>query len=374
VRRPRAEAAVKRVVALMNAGAGAFSQSLAADVKKTVRTSFAQYSVAVEIRFIDGKGLREAIERALVRARRGDIDAVVIGGGDGSMRTAASVLGGTSVPLGVLPLGTLNHFAKDLAIPLQIEEAVAVIAAGRTRKVDLAEVNGETFINNSSIGIYPYMVIDRERRRAHHRITKWMAAVPAFFRMMRHFPRRRLRIGAAGFDRPYRTPCLFVGNNEYSMELFSIGRRHRLDSGKLWFYVVKPREPLAFFWMVCRMCFGRLDQTRDLDTFQLAEAEISATSSRLPVALDGEVEIMHSPLRYRSGPESLTVIVPASASGRSPLRGELRPDAMRSQNRINVARSSCAFHPRAVWRRPSCALRSSSTRPHGVPGVRPSAR
>jgi diacylglycerol kinase family enzyme len=94
-----------------------------------------------------------------------------------------------------------------------------------------------------------------------------------------------------------------------------LGRRRRLDSGKLWFYVVKPREPLAFFWMVCRMCFGRLNQERDLDTFDLAEAEVSAKSSRLPVALDGEVEIMHTPLRYRSRPGALTVIVPKLTAG-----------------------------------------------------------
>jgi diacylglycerol kinase family enzyme len=193
---------------------------------------------------------------------------------------------------------------------LAIGSAAATIAAGRTRVVDLAEVNGETFINNSSIGIYPYMVIDRERRRAHHKLRKWMAMVPAFFRMIRHFPRRRLRIAAKGFDRPYRTPCLFVGNNEYGTELFTFGRRQRLDTGKLWFYVVKPRTPLEFFWMVCRLCTGRMDQARDLDTFDLAEAEISAKSSRLPVALDGEVRIMHGPLRYRARPGALRVFAP----------------------------------------------------------------
>ena len=104
--------------------------------------------------------------------------------------------------------------------------------------VDLAEVNGETFINNSSIGIYPYMVIDRERRRAQHKLAKWMAMVPAFFRMLRHFPRRKLRISAKGFARPYRTPCLFVGNNEYGMELFTFGKRRRVStrarSGSMW--------------------------------------------------------------------------------------------------------------------------------------------
>jgi diacylglycerol kinase family enzyme len=310
VARPPAPVAVRRVVALMNAGAGAFSKTLAADVESALRASFALCAVEADIEFVGGDALVEAVQQAHARAERGEIDAVVIGGGDGSMRSAASVLAGSAVPLGVLPLGTLNHFAKDLGIPLQVEEAAAAIAAGRTRLVDIAEVNGQTFINNSSIGIYPYMVIDHERRRTQHKLAKWMAVVPAFLRMMRHFPRRRLRILAEGFARPYRTPCLFVGNNEYGMELFTFGRRPRLDGGKLWFYVVKPRKPLQFFWMVCRLCFGRLDQARDLDTFQLAEAEVGAKTSRLPVALDGDVQIMHTPLRYRVRPRSLRVLVP----------------------------------------------------------------
>jgi diacylglycerol kinase family enzyme len=310
VRPKRRQTAVGRVVALLNAGAGAFSQALAADVQASLRSALTNHAVTADIVFLQANELRAAAARALVQAKRGEIDAVVVGGGDGSLRTAASVLAGTGIPLGIVPLGTLNHFAKDLDIPLSLAEAAATIASGRTRVIDLAEVNGEIFINNSSIGVYPYMVIDREQRRTRHRIAKWMAMVPAFFRMMRHFPRRRLRILAGGFERPYRTPCLFVGNNEYRMELFALGRRQRFDSGKLWFYVVKPREPLAFFWMVCRMCAGRLDQARDLDTFELPEAEVDAKTSRLPVALDGDVEIMHTPLRYRARPGALCVIAP----------------------------------------------------------------
>jgi diacylglycerol kinase family enzyme len=307
---PAAIVAVRRVVALMNASAGAFSQTFAEDVRRALASSFAHHGVAAAIRFVEGEELHEAAEAALAQAKRGEIDAIVVGGGDGSIRTVAGVLADTGLPLGVLPLGTLNHFAKDLGIPLKVEEAAATIAAGHTRVIDLAEVNGETFINNSSIGIYPYMVIDRERRRAAHKLAKWMAMVPAFFRMLHHFPRRRLRISAKGFARPYRTPCLFVGNNEYGMELFTFGRRHRLDAGELWFYVVKPRSPFEFFLMVCRLCFGRMDQARDLDTFHLDEAEVSAKTSRLFVALDGEVRIMHTPLHYRSRPRALRVIVP----------------------------------------------------------------
>jgi len=309
VRQPSSAVGVKRVAALLNRRAGASPQRYP-NIEKAVRTAFAREGIATDLKLVDGTGLRAQVEQAREQAARGKIDAIVIGGGDGSVRVAAGVLAGTKIPLGIVPLGTLNHFARDLGIPLRTDDALAAIAAGRLQNVDLAEVNSEIFINNSSIGIYPYMVIDRERRRAKHRLAKWAAMVPAFFRMMRHFPRRRLRISAEGFERPYRTPCLFVGNNEYSMELFTLGRRRSLDSGKLWFYVVKPREPLEFFWMVCRLCFGHMDQTRDLDTFELEAAEITAKASRLPVALDGDVHVMHTPLQYRALPRALTVIVP----------------------------------------------------------------
>ena len=303
----------RRIAVLLNGGAGAFSQPLASTVRAALDRSFAQHGVAAELTLLAGEELKAAAQEALARAQAGALDAVVVGGGDGSVRTVASVLAGTGVPLGVLPLGTLNHFAKDLGIPLDVEGAALTIATGPVRAVDLAEVNGEVFINNSSIGIYPYLVIARERVRQRHRLAKWIAMVPAFIRMLRHFPRRRLEIRVEGSATPYRTPCLFVGNNEYAIELFAPERRKHLDAGELWLYVVKPRKPLGFFWMVCRLCFGNVDHSRDIDTFNARKAEIGAKTSRLLVALDGEVEIMRPPLHYRARPGALSVIVPKSS-------------------------------------------------------------
>jgi diacylglycerol kinase family enzyme len=266
--------------------------------------------VVAELKFCEGAELRLLAQKALASAKAGEIDAVVVGGGDGSIRTVAGVLAGSGVPLGILPLGTLNHFAKDLGIPLNLGEAAEVIAKGAQREVDLAEVNGETFINNSSIGIYPYMVLDRERRRAQHKIAKWMAMVPALFRVARHFPRRRLALSAEGWTRPYRTPCLLIGNNEYRIEFPTLGRRHHLDQGKLSVYVVKQRRPWGLFWMIWRMAFGKVGQARDVESFRLSDLEVRSKTSRLPVALDGEVEFMRPPLHYRSRPQALQVIVP----------------------------------------------------------------
>ena len=236
-----------RLVALLNAAAGAASHKGADGLRAELAAALDALDVVAELKFCGGSELKLLAEAALKSAKAGEIDAVVVGGGDGSIRTVAGVLAGSDVPLGILPLGTLNHFAKDLGIPLHLGEAAEVIAKGAQRAVDLAEVNGETFINNSSIGIYPYMVLDRERRRAHHKLAKWMAMVPALFRAARHFPRRRLALSAEGWTRPYRTPCLLIGNNEYGVEFPTLGRRHHLDQGKLSVYVVKQRRALGAF-------------------------------------------------------------------------------------------------------------------------------
>jgi diacylglycerol kinase family enzyme len=300
----------RRMVALLNTGAGTANH-----VRDRLKRAFAAHGVDAELRVLTGAELKSAASQALAAARRGEIAGVVVGGGDGSIRTVAGVLADSGVPLGVLPLGTMNHFAKDSGIPLELDKAIETIACGQVRAVDLAEVNGEVFINNSSIGMYPTLVIAREQLRQRHRLAKWIAMGGAFFRLLRHFPRRRLRVSIAGRDAPYRTPCLLVGNNKYALELFAPKRRKRLDSGELWLYVVKPRTPLGFFLMVCRLCFGRGEHAHDIDAFETGAAEIEARASRLPVALDGEVEIMHTPLRYRSRPGALKLIVPGLKPG-----------------------------------------------------------
>ena len=304
--------AVRRIVMLINPGSGVFTQTPEATLRASLERALAKHGIEARLVSAGGEDLRAAADSALAEVQRGEIDAIVVGGGDGSVRLVAGVLAETGVPLGVVPLGTRNHFAKDLGMPLGLGAAVAAIALGHTRAVDIAEVNGETFVNTSSIGIYPYMVIDRERRRLTGKLTKWRATALAFFRMLRHFPRRRLRLRAEGLARPYHTPCLFVGNNEYAIDLFALGRRPRLDSGALWFYVLKPANAWELFLTLCRLCFGHPDPERDLDTFKLHEADIDAKASRLPVALDGDVQILHPPLHYRSRPGALRVIAPVA--------------------------------------------------------------
>jgi diacylglycerol kinase family enzyme len=300
----------QRVVAFLNPLAGTIERRGAEMFRDALTLAFERRGISAQIEFLPGIKLRSAVERARDDVLAGKLNAVVVGGGDGSIRTAASALSESRVPLGILPLGTLNHFARDLHIPFAIDEAIAVIAAGHAQAVDVGEVNGETFINNSSIGIYPYIVLDRERRRRKQGLDKWAATFFAVLRTFRNFPLHRLIVKAAGLAEPCRTPCVFVGNNEYDLTVPKIGTRERLDRGELCLYVARPQSRLSLLWLAFRCMLGRIEQARDLRIFKVTAAEITSRNKRLLVAFDGEIETMRQPLRYRVRPGALLVLVP----------------------------------------------------------------
>jgi diacylglycerol kinase family enzyme len=303
-----------RVVALLNTSAGTIERQDDRALRDALATAFEKRGISAVLQFLPGAELRSAAERARQQVIGGELDAIVIGGGDGSVRTVAGVLAGSGVPLGIIALGTLNHFAKDLRLPLNADRAVAVIATGKDRFVDVGEVNGEIFVNNSSIGVYPYLVLERERRRRSQRLSKWTAMIPAALRVLRHLPLFRLTIHIQGVFETCHSPCVFVGNNEYRLAVPAFGRRERLDQGELCLYVAKAKSRLSLFRLACRCVLGLLDQQRDLRILKGRTADISARRSRLLVAFDGEVETMLSPLHYETRPGALRVFAPAPTS------------------------------------------------------------
>src|SRR5947199_3052283 len=131
-----------------------------ADAERAVTEAFASCGSRVRVRLArEGSELTELARSAVSNGAR----AVVAGGGDGTVSAVASALVGTDKALGVLPLGTLNHFAKDLCIPLEVVGAARNVCEGREVSVDVGEVNGRVFINNSGLGLYPHIVRRREK-------------------------------------------------------------------------------------------------------------------------------------------------------------------------------------------------------------------
>jgi diacylglycerol kinase family enzyme len=197
------------VVVLLNSHAGRRDTI----VKEGVAAAFEAAGCDAAIQITDGTRIAADCARALENGAR----VLVAGGGDGTVSSVAHALGGSDAVLGVLPLGTLNHFAKDLGLPLDIEAAARAIAARQTTCVDVGEVNGRSFVNNSSIGLYARLVAERKKRERVG-LSKWIAHGIAAVRVWsRYYRRLHVTLRGKVVDRRTRTPFVFVGNNEYQL-------------------------------------------------------------------------------------------------------------------------------------------------------------
>jgi diacylglycerol kinase family enzyme len=230
----------------------------------------------------------------------------VAAGGDGTVNAVAGAVVGTDIPMGVLPIGTLNHFAKDLGIPLDPEQAVRLITQGVRRQVDVGEVNGAVFVNNSSIGVYPRIVALRSRWQATGH-GKWIAALWATLTVLRRRPFMAVRIQTPEETLLRRTPFVFVGNNEYRMSGIDAGSRESLTGGRLALYMMHAERRRSLLLLGWRVVLQGVDRVRELELLQVEEAVIE-TRGRVGVALDGEVRAMTPPLTYRIRPLALTVV------------------------------------------------------------------
>jgi diacylglycerol kinase family enzyme len=253
-----------------------------------------------------GGELSPAAARAVAEERQ----PVVAGGGDGTVNAVAGALVGTDTALGVLPMGTLNHFAKDAGIPLDLGPAVRNVFTGHVKKVDVGEVNGRVFVNNSGVGFYPHLVRQREEVQRHGH-GKWVALVLAVGSVLRRYSRLRVRLHMAEAEALARvTPFLFVGNNRYEVAGLEIGKRTSLDSGRLWVCVAPRTGRRNLVGMALRAFMGRVTD-HELNAFEAEKISVQTATARVNVSTDGEVSVMNAPLHYRIRPHALGVIVPA---------------------------------------------------------------
>ncbi len=226
------------------------------------------------------------------------------------INAVASVLIETDRTLGVLPLGTLNHFAKDLHIPPALGESVRTILGGTVARVDVGEVNGRFFLNNSGLGLYPMIVRHREKLQDRLGHGQWPAFLWAALSVLRRYPFLVVRVNAGDHESVRRTPFIFIGNNEYEIARFEI--RKRLDAGRLCLYMARRTGRLGLLRFALRALVGKLKNEKDFDALCTEEVYIETKRTRVHVAIDGEVTVMPTPLHYRVRPGALRVLVPAA--------------------------------------------------------------
>jgi diacylglycerol kinase family enzyme len=294
-----------KTVVLINSGGGSLGEGgtlQRSDVVDALRNA----GIEAEPQWLDGGEVELGAKAAL----EDGAELVIAGGGDGTISSVAGVLAGTSTVLGVLPLGTLNHFARDLGVPTDLKQAAAIIAAGKSRMVDVAEVNGRTFINNSAIGLYPLMVLDREAQQEQlGRSKRWALAVAAARTLFR-FSSRRLTLTINDRKAEVDTPLLFVGNNAYRLRLPNAGRREALDRGELFVLVLRRKSRFSFCLASLRTLLGASGKDDIVQLESVERLRVDSSHSPLAVSLDGETVRIKPPLEYRIRKKALRVIAP----------------------------------------------------------------
>ena len=290
---------------LLNRGGGAVAAD--SEIADKVSAALAAAKVDAKVELIEGG---DCAVRCKAIAERGD-ELLIVGGGDGTISAAASALVGTKTRLGILPLGTLNHFARDLGIPPELDKAAELIASGKDRRVDVAEMNERIFINNSAIGLYPLMVVDRDLQRRRLGRSKRLAMLVASVRTLARFNHQRLAL-TVNKERKARldTPLLFVGNNNYRIDLGAAGQRDSIEAGELCVMVMRQKTRAGLIAASVRALFNR---SRPDDMVYLEGVErlrVASHKSQLAVSLDGEVVVSAPPLDYRIRKKALRVIAP----------------------------------------------------------------
>jgi diacylglycerol kinase family enzyme len=291
-----------RLTVILNGSAGSGGS---AELCELIARWLADYKVQVLL------APNGAAVAAMARDAVAQSDAIVAGGGDGTVNAVASAVIGSGVTLGILPLGTFNHFARDLQIPTSLEQACRTIAGGYVERVDVGKVNGHIFLNNSSIGIYPRLICEREHERELG-FGKHIAFLLAAVSVLRRYPRLTVRILADDEILVRFTPFVFVGNNIYESGGLEVGRRSALNHGELCVYVPRHGSRRDLLKLGMRALLHRLKEADDLDMLSARQITIETYRRQVRVATDGEVQLMNLPLHYRSLPGALRVIVPAT--------------------------------------------------------------
>ena len=296
----------QRITVLLNARAG--NQN--ATAVQLVADAFRAAGADVDVRPTEGASIAGEAAAAVTRGSK----VVVVAGGDGTVSAAAAALAGSDAALGILPLGTLNHFAKDLGIPQDLGEAARVIAAGRATSVDMGEVNGRLFINNASVGMYARLISERTAMQRIGR-RKWLAHALAAVRVWRRYRRLRVEIrtgkGQGGRGKgKVRTPFVFVGNNQYQLSGLELGRRETLDGGRFHVCMAPGMSRGGVVRMIIAAVFGDVSTIEGFESFTAPSVTLDADVGRLEASIDGEAVVLDNPLTFHIRPRVLKVIVP----------------------------------------------------------------
>ncbi len=293
-----------RVCVLMNAGSGKEDADRDRD---RIDAAFRGAGQPAQIRLMDnGDQIQDMARTAL----EDGFGIIVAAGGDGTIAGIAGVLRGQGTPMGIIPLGTFNYFARSLDIPEEIEEAAHLIVSGARRPVRIGTINGRTFLNNASLGAYPAILRTREqtyRKWGRSRIAAYWSVLITLVTLRRPL---KLRIEANGQMTRHRTPLAFAVNNAFQLEQMGLEGRENIARGQIALFVAPDTGRWGMLRNALALALGRAQ--RDIAFRLIAADRIDIEMNRrgCDVACDGERARMRAPFGLKVVEDELAVIVP----------------------------------------------------------------
>lgn len=259
--------------------------------------------------------LRDVAAQAVAKAQKND-GIVVAAGGDGTLNAVAQVTLPSRRPFGVIPQGTFNYFGRTHGISSDAAEAARALLNARVEQVQVGLVNGQVFLVNASIGLYPQLLEDREQQKQRLGRSRLVAAWAGVVTIFRDYQPLLIRLEHDGRTREVRTLTLFVGNNRLQLEQIGLDESAIVEDGKLAAIVLEPVPRATLFWLAARGAMGGLQHTRGVRHFAFTRITVTPASRaarRVKIATDGEVRWMQTPLEFAVAPEPLQLLKPIDA-------------------------------------------------------------
>ena len=251
----------------------------------------------------------EAVSSHLKRVNDGEH--VLVGGGDGTIQNACSVLGPKKIPFGIIPLGTMNMFAKDLGLELDPLKLIPRYSKTTTAQIDVAIVNEEMFLCSAMVGVPTAIAKHREGMRNKETPLTWVVLFKKLWEKLTHRKGRLMSISAADIHKSKPVKAVVISNNEYELHS-SIDRikKKSLKSGVLGVYTINPQGSMESLQLLGRLAIGDWDSAPALEHFNADRLELNMKRKHVNVLLDGELFKMQTPLKFRSKPQHLRIILP----------------------------------------------------------------
>ena len=306
------------VCILLNGAAGRSGPDRAAEA---IRAHAETQGAAIVLRDLTGSAGGTSLREACRAAVDEGFHAVAAAGGDGTVAAVAACLAGTGVPMGLVPLGTFNYFARANGTPEDLTAALGLLQTGSPAPRDVAYVNGHLFLNNASVGIYPRILADREavyRRWGRSRIAAYWSVV----RTVAGFRRaRRMKVTVDGHTFRAQTPLVFVAFNPFQLDAFGLAGADRIRAGEFAVFVAPDCGRFGLIGFAAKLLLRGMRRGRDFELLHGHVIEIDTVDPRhrdRRIAIDGEKVWLEPPFRFRIDRGALRLIVPAPDAAADP--------------------------------------------------------